>query len=126
MQKLEMLIKSIDAHYDNDHGKFFYFMSCSLLNIARGRCDLIIGDEDTDLTNLITIQSKRAVMSGSINVKNNLLNIIPTQFSNKNERPSKIELIINKKLLINKNGILFVEKEIVTEISNYKFFIPII
>ena len=42
MQKLEMLIKTVDAHYDSNHEIHCYYLSCSLLNIARGRCNLMI------------------------------------------------------------------------------------
>ena len=36
------------------------------------------------------------------------------------------ELTINDKLNINKNGILYLEKELITEILEYKFFIPLL
>jgi hypothetical protein len=65
-------------------------------------------------------------MSGSIRVKNNFFKILPNQLSIKNERPAKVELIINEVLNINKNGILFLEKEMVTKIIDYKFYIPIL
>ena len=126
MQKLEMLIKTVDAHYDSIHQIQCYYLSCSLLNIARGTCNMMIVSEDSDFKNKITIKFERAVMSGSIQVKNNFFNSLQTQLSVKNERPARLELVINDKLNINKNGILFLEQELTSDIIEYKFFIPVL
>ena len=126
MQKLEMLIKTVDAHYDSSYSIYCYYLSCSLLNIARGRCNLMIADENSDIENTITIQYQRAIMSGSIKVNNSFFKSIPNQFSNKSDRPARIELTINKTLNINKNGILFLNKEMTTTIDEYKFYIPLL
>ena len=126
MQKLEMLIKTVDAHFDSLHQIQCYYLSCSLLNIARGTCNMMIVSEDSDFKNKITIKFERAVMSGSIQVTNNFFNSLQTQLSAKNERPARLELVINDKLNINKNGILFLEQELTSDIIEYKFFIPLL
>ena len=126
MQKLEMLIKTVDAHYDSLHQIQCYYLSCSLLNIARGTCNMMIVSENSDFKNKITIKFERAVMSGSIQVTNNFFNSLQTQLSAKNERPARLELVINDKLNINKNGILFLEQELTSDIIEYKFFIPVL
>ena len=126
MQKLEMLIKTVDAHYDSLHQLQCYYLSCSLLNIARGTCNMMIVSENSDFKNKITIKFERAVMSGSIQVTNNFFNSLQTQLSVKNERPARLELVINDKLNINKNGILFLEQELTSDIIEYKFFIPLL
>jgi hypothetical protein len=126
MQKLEMLIKTVDAHYDSLHQIQCFYLSCSLLNIARGTCNMMIVSEDSDFKNKITIKFERAIMSGSIQVTNNFFNSLQNQLSIKNERPARLELVINDKLNINKNGILFLEQELTSEIIEYKFFIPVL
>ena len=68
MQKLEMLIKTVDAHYDSQHQIQCYYLSCSLLNIARGTCNLMLLNENSNFKNTITIKYERAVMSGSISL----------------------------------------------------------
>ena len=126
MQKLEMLIKTVDAHYDSKRQIQCFYLSCSLVNIARGTCNLIIADEKSNFQNKITIKYERAVMSGSIRVKYNYFDTLQKQLSIKNERPARVELVINDKLNVNKNGILFLEKELISKILGYKFFIPLI
>ena len=126
MQKLEMLIKTVDAHYDSTHQIQCYYLSCSLLNIARGTCNLILDKEKSNFKNKITIKYERAVMSGSIVLKEEYFNSLQNQLSLKNERPARIELTINDQLNINKNGILFLEKELTSRIVEYKFYIPLL
>ncbi len=126
MQKLEMLIKTADAHYDSKHEIQCYYLSCSLLNIARGTCNLMIVNEKSNFKNKITIKFERAIMSGSIRVNDQYFNSLQNQLSLKNERPARLELVINDKLNINKNGILFLEKELISEIIDYKFYIPLL
>jgi hypothetical protein len=87
---------------------------------------MMIVNEESDFTNKITIQIERAIMSGSIKVKNNFFNVLQQQFSNNVERPARLELVINDKLSINKNGILFLEKELTSKILEYKFYIPLL
>ena len=126
MQKLEMLIKTVDAHYDSVHQIQFFYLSCSLVNIARGTCNLMIANEKSNFQNKITIKYERAVMSGSIRVKDDYFDTLQNQLTIKNERPARLELTINDKLNINKNGILYLEKELISEILEYKFFIPLL
>ena len=126
MQKLEMLIKTADAHYDSKHQIQCYYLSCSLLNIARGTCNLILAKEKSSFKNTITIKYERAVMSGSIVLKEEYFYSLQNQLSLKNERPARIELTINDQLNINKNGILFLEKELTSRIIEYKFYIPLL
>ena len=87
---------------------------------------MMIVSEDSDFKNKITIKFERAIMSGSIKVTNNFFNSLQTQLSVKNERPPRLELVINDKLNINKNGILFLEQELTSDIIEYKFFIPVL
>ena len=126
MQKLEMLIKTVDAHYNSQHQIQCLYLTCSLLNIARGTCNLMIVNETSNFKNKITIKLERAIMSGSIKVKNDYFISLQSQLSLKNERPARLELMINDKLNINKNGILFLDKELTSDILEYKFFIPIL
>lgn len=86
----------------------------------------MIVNETSHFTNKITIQFERAVMSGSIKVKDSFFRNFQYQFSNKNERPARLELVIKDKLDINKNGILFLDKELTSEILEYKFNMPLL
>ena len=126
MQKLEMLIKTVDAHYNSLHLIECLYLSCSLLNVARGTCNMMIVNESKNIRNKITIEYERAIMTGTIQVKNDFFKSLQKQLSIKNERPARLELMINDKLNINKSGILFLDKQLVSDINEYKFFIPLL
>ena len=87
---------------------------------------MMIVNETSNFNNKITIKFERAIMSGSIKVTTDFFNSLQTQLSIKNERPARLELIISDKLNINKNGILFLDKELISDIIGYKFFIPLL
>ena len=126
MQKLEMLIKTVDAHYNSLHLIECLYLSCSLLNVARGTCNMMIVHESKNIRNKITIEYERAIMTGTIQVKNDFFKSLQKQLSIKNERPARLELMINYKLNINKSVILFLDKQLVSDINEYKFFIPLL
>jgi hypothetical protein len=126
MQKLEMLIKAADAHYDSSLEIHCYYLTCSLLNVARGTCNMMLVNDTSDFQDKITIQYQRAIMTGCIKLKTNFFNSLQRQLSCKVDRPARLELVINDKLNINKNGILFLEKELTSKIQEYKFYFPLL
>ncbi len=126
MYKLEMLIQSAEGHYESTSEIFCYHLSCSLLNIYKGRCNLFITNKETYIKEEILIKHDRAIMEGNLKVENNFFNSLPIQFSNKSDKPAKIEIYIEEKLNVNSQGILFIDKEVKTNIISYKIFIPII
>ena len=126
MNKLEMLIQSADARYESTLlDGFYYNLSCSLLNIYKGRCNLIVADESTNITDEILIKHDRAIMEGNIKVNNSFFNSLPNQLGNKSDKPAKIIITINDKLNVNQDGILFIDKEIKCKINEFHFLIPI-
>ena len=126
MNKLEMLIQSAEARYDSYSNVFCYNFSCSLLNIYKGRCDLLVTNEQTNIKEELLIKRDRAIMEGNIKVSNTFFESLPTQLSNKSDKPAKIEIIINNNLNVNPDGVLLIEKEISCKINDFQFFIPII
>ena len=126
MQKLEMLIKAADAHYDSSLEIHCYYLTCSLLNVARGTCNMMLVNDNSDFKNTITIQYQRAIMTGCIKLKTSFFNGLQHQLSSKVDRPARLELVIHDKLNINKNGILFLEEELTSKILEYKFYFPLL
>tara|TARA_B100001769_G_C21923841_1_gene498105 strand:+ start:281 stop:661 length:381 start_codon:yes stop_codon:yes gene_type:complete len=126
MNKLEMLIQSAEARYDSYSNVFCYNFSCSLLNIYKGRCDLLVTNEQTNIKEELLIKRDRAIMEGNIKVSNTFFESLPTQLANKSEKPAKIEIIINDNLNVKPDGVLLIEKEISCKINDFQFFIPII
>ena len=116
-----MLIQSAEARFDSYSNVFCYNFSCSLLNIYKGRCDLLVTNEQTNIKEELLIKRDRAIMEGNIKVSNTFFESLPTQLANKSEKPAKIEIIINDNLNVKPDGVLLIEKEISCKINDFQF-----
>ena len=126
MNKLEMQIQSVDVRYDNKSKIFYYNLSCSLLNVYKGRCDLFLVDKNTNLKQELLIKHNRAIMEGNLIAEDLFFKKFHTFFTMKFDKPGRIELYIDEDLKINNQGILEIRNEIVTVINNYNIYLPLL
>ena len=126
MNKLEMQIQSIAIRYDNNPNIFYYNISCSLLNIYKGRCDLFLVNSKANLKQELLIKHNRAIMEGNLIATDLFFEKFHTLFSMKFDKPGKIELHIAEDLKINNQGILEIKNEIITVINDYKIYLPLL
>ena len=126
MNKLEMQIQSVDIRYVSDANIIYYNLSCSLLNVYKGRCDLFLVNSKTNLKQELLIKHNRAVMEGNLIAEDHFFEKFHTLFSMKFDKPGKIELYIDENLKINNQGILEIEDEIITAINDYKIYLPLL
>ena len=121
-----MQIQSVDFRYDHNSKITYYNMSCSLLNIYKGRCDLFLVNSKTNLKQKLLIKHNRAIMEGNLIAQDHFFEKFHTLFSLKFDRPGRIELHISQDLKINNQGILEIKNEIITAIKNYKIYLPLL
>ncbi len=126
MNNLEMQIQSVDFRYDHNSKITYYNMSCSLLNIYKGRCDLFLVNSKTNLKQELLIKHNRAIMEGNLIAEDHFFEKFHTLFSIKFDKPGRIELHIDENLKINNQGILEIKDEIITNINNYKIYLPLL
>ena len=126
MNKLEMQIQSIDVRYDSNPNIMYYNLSCSLLNVYKGRCNLFFVNSNTNLKQELLIKHNRAIMEGNLIAEDYFFEKFNSLFSMKFDKPGKIELYIAEKLKINNQGILEIKDEIITVINNYKIYLPLL
>jgi len=101
MNKLEMQIQSINVRYDSNPNIMYYNMSCSLLNVYKGRCDLFLVNSNTNLKQELLIKHNRAIMEGNLIADDHFFEKFHTLFSMKFDKPGKIDLYIAENLKIN-------------------------
>ena len=121
-----MQIQSIVIRYDNNPNIFYYNISCSLLNIYKGRCDLFLVNSKANLKQELLIKHNRAIMEGNLIATDLFFEKFHTLFSMKFDKPGKIELHIAEDLKINNQGILEIKNEIITVINDYKIYLPLL
>ena len=127
---LEMLVSKSELNLDVNKNSDLLLFSCDLLNIARGRCDLVLKKTLNSSISFISINMNKPVMVGEINFSkekfDNILNSIDKFLNKNNSKKLKIILFLNKPLAVNNHGVLSIDQNIKLEIINLKLIFPII
>ena len=130
IRSIEMLISRIDHSLNinrtNDDMKFF----CELLNIARGRCEIIFRKQllKNKIENNLFISSKKPIMKAvrtlnSVQYDNLIKNIY--DFAGFKIKKAKIMLVIENPIAVNNQGFLNIEEDLNINIVDINFSIPI-
>ena len=130
VKSLEMLVSKSELNLDINKNSDVLLFSCDLLNIARGRCDLVLKKTLNSSISYISINMDKPVMVGEINFSNekfeNILDSISKFLNKNNSKKLKIILFLNKPLAVNNYGVLSIDQNIKLEIINLKLIFPII
>ena len=130
VKNLEMLVSRSEFNLDINKNNDILLFSCDLLNIARGRCELILKKTLSPLISHISIDVDKPIMVGEINFTKekfeNILNSVNKFLSINNSKKLKIILFLNKPLAVNNHGVLSIDQSIKLEIVNLKLIFPII
>ena len=103
-------------------------ISCSLVNIARGKCNLSIYEESnkkTRITGKLHISAKRAIMSGFIKLTKIEFNELIKSLSLPYVRPISIIIDLTESLPVSIEGILRIDKNKDFKISNFSTIFPL-
>ena len=130
VKSLEMLVSKSELNLDINKNSDVLLFSCDLLNIARGRCDLVLKKTLNSSISYISITMDKPVMAGEINFSKekfeNILDSINKFLNKNNSKKLKIILFLNKPLAVNNHGVLSIDQNIKLEIINLKLIFPII
>ena len=130
VKTLEMLVSKSELNLDINKNSDLLLFSCDLLNIARGRCDLVLKKTLNSSVSFISININKPVMVGEINFSkekfDNILDSIDKFLNKNNSKKVKIILFLNKPLAVNNHGVLSIDQNIKLEIINLKLIFPII
>ena len=130
VKSLEMLVSKSELNLDINKNNDVLLFSCDLLNIARGRCDLVVKKTLNSSLSYISIKMDKPVMLGEVNFSKekfeNILDSIDKFLSKNNSKKLKIILFLNKPLAVNNHGVLSIDQNIKLEIVNLKLIFPII
>ena len=130
VKNLEMLVSKSEFNLDINKNSDVLLFSCDLLNIARGRCDLVLKKKSKPSISYININMDKPVMVGEINFSKekfeNILNSINKFLNKNNSKKLKIILFLNKPLAVNNYGVLSINQNIKLEIINLKLIFPLI
>ena len=129
INSIEMLVSKAEFELDISKSQDLLYFSCDLLNIARGRCDILFKKVLNNDKNYIFIGTDKPVMNSEINLSdekfNDILNTI-NKLGLKMNKKIKVVLYLNKSLAVNNDGFLSIDKDIKLEVINIKIIMPMI
>ena len=129
IKKLEMLVVKADYNHLLMKNLEEIFLSCELLNIARGRCEVtLLKVSNGALNKKLLISSKKALMKAHIELdKEYFNNLFETLFKYSNQKSKKIKLtfLMDKAVATDSEGILSLDDDLETDLKEMKFNIPI-
>ena len=129
IKKLEMLVVKADYKKLLINNLEEIFLSCELLNIARGRCEVtLLKVLHTNLNKKLYISSKKALMKANIELDNeyfNNLNDTLFKYGNQKSKKIKLSFLMDIAVATNSEGILSLDDDLETDLKEMKFNIPI-
>lgn len=129
IKSVEMLVSKSELQLETNNELDSLSLSCDLLNIARGRCEILLFNYKSSEKNYLSISADKPIMNAKINLNNNKFNTILNtinNFSLNKSKKIKVVLYLNKSLAVNNDGFLSVDKDIDLEVVNIKLLLPLI
>ena len=105
-------------------------LSCNLVNIARGHCNVIV-TADADLgtghkvIGNLTIEVSRPVMQAELSVPMTLWDLLVTRLAVQTPRPLSLQLTIEQNLAVSIEGDLRIDEETKVDIADIAFTLPL-
>ena len=100
-------------------------LSCGLINIARGNCNILLRPESNDIKGEIFISSERPVMNADLSVPPILFDQVHSALKNNVDRPLQLVLLLDKYLQIDNHGVLTINDSIKAKIQDISWILPI-
>ena len=123
LEKIVLNIINSELHIESLNE--YLSISCSFDNIAKGRCRIFVNVKEKKSIDQVLVFSDIAMMEVKIFCSSLKFKKLLEYLNIRSNQKKKIEIKTSKDLLINKNGYLYVEKNKVIKILDYKWIIPI-
>lgn len=127
---IQMSVQTAELRFEPHRDDPVLFLSCSLVNIARGSCQLIIQGEATSAAtpspcgNLL-INADRPVMTGTVRVSEKQFERMFQAFSVSPARPVTLTAQLRDELPVSLEGFLFIDDDHTTDIISLQVNIPL-
>ena len=128
IKSIQMSLQTAELNLDHVENKKQLHLSCSLVNIARGKCNLSIYEDNNKksrITGKLHISAERAIMSGFIKLTKIEFNELIKSLSLPYVRPISIILDLTESLPVSIEGILRIDKNKDFKISNFSTIFPL-
>ena len=100
-------------------------LSCGLINIARGNCNVLLRPESNDIKGEIFISSERPVMNAELSVPPILFDQVQTSLKNNVGRPLQLIILLDRGLMVDNQGVLTINDSISAKIKDLSWILPV-
>ncbi len=100
-------------------------LSCGLINIARGNCNVLLRPESNDITGEIFISSERPVMNAELSVPPILFDQVQSSLRNNVGRPLQLIILLDRGLIVDNQGVLTIKDSISAKIKDLSWILPV-
>ena len=100
-------------------------LSCGLINIARGNCNVLLRPESNDIKGEIFISSERPVMNAELSVPPILFDQVQNSLKNNVGRPLQLIILLDRGLMVDNQGVLTINDSISAKIKDLSWILPV-
>jgi hypothetical protein len=128
LNTIQMSLQSAEQHLHHNEGITQLQLSCSLINIARGSCVVIIrpdGALGRSPFGSIHIPADRPVMQAQISLASKTFDALVDNLRHIAPRPVTLVITVMDKLSVSQDGLLFINKSLDTAVTNIYWSLPI-
>ena len=100
-------------------------LSCGLINIARGNCNVLLRPESNDIKGEIFISSERPVMNAELSVPPILFDQVQSSLKNNVGRPLQLIILLDRGLIVDNQGVLTITDSISAKIKDLSWILPV-
>ena len=100
-------------------------LSCGLVNIARGNCNIIMRPDTNQTKGEILISSERPVMNAELSVPPILFDQVQGSLKNNVGRPLQLIFLLDEYLQVDNQGILTISDNIKANIIDMSWVLPV-
>ena len=100
-------------------------LSCDLINIARGNCNIILRQESNKFEGFVYISADRPIMNSEIKVAPVIFDQVQSSLKHNTGRPLQLILMLDKELTVDIQGVLTINHSINAKIIDISWILPI-
>ena len=128
LNTIQMSLQSAEQHLHHNEGITQLQLSCSLINIARGSCIVIIrpdGALGQSPFGSIHIPADRPVMQAQISLASKTFDALVDNLRHIAPRPGTLVITVMDKLAVSQDGLLFIDESLDTAVTHIYWSLPI-
>ena len=125
---IQMSLQSAEQHLQHNDGITQLQLSCSLINIARGSCVVVIRPDGTagqSPFGLIHIPADRPVMQAQISLASESFDELAAHLRHSVSRPVTLVMTVFDRLSVSQDGLLYIDESLDTAVTDIYWSLPI-